>query len=179
MSTHTLDVPGSELRARGRMRSDPLAPASLTLHPGDVACVNSGSHLATLLGSCVSIVLSDPARSVGAMCHYVYASRSAGGASDMRPTARAAEAFAKMSAALRARGVEPLYCDAWVYGGGNMFPRLAADDLHVGTTNVQWALRELERLGIRIVSADVGGRVYRKVQWAVGVGDPVVQSVDV
>jgi len=97
----------------------------------------------------------------------------------MRPTARAAEAFAKMSAALRARGVEPLRCDAWVYGGGNMFPRLGADERHVGTTNVHWALRELERLGIRIVSADVGGRVYRKVQWAVGVGDPVVQSVEV
>jgi chemotaxis receptor (MCP) glutamine deamidase CheD len=60
-----------------------------------------------------------------------------------------------------------------------MFPGLAPDDLHVGKTNVQWALRELEQLGIRIVSADVGGRVYRKVQWAVGVGDPVVQSVGV
>lgn len=179
MSPHTLEVCRSAVRAPRPTHFNPLAPASLTLHPGDVACVNSGARLATLLGSCVSIVLSDPARSVGAMCHYVHAARSAGGASAIRPTARAAEAFAEMSAALRARGIEPLCCDAWVYGGGNMFPGLAPDDTHVGKTNVEWALRELDRLGIRIVSADVGGQVYRKVQWAVGVGDPVVQSVGV
>ncbi len=161
------------------MRPDPLGAESRTLHPGDVACVNSGARLATLLGSCVSIVLADPARSVGAMCHFVHASRSAGGASATRPTVRAPDALAAMSAALRARGVEPLRCDAWVYGGGNMFPGLAPDEAHVGEANARWALRELDRLGIRILDADVGGRVYRKVQWAVGAGDPVVQSVSV
>jgi len=179
MNAHAQTVRRPPVRAPGPMRAGPPASSSLTLHPGDVACVNSGARLATLLGSCVSIVLSDSARSVGAMCHYVHASRSGGGASAMRPTARAAEAFDRMSAALRARGVEPLRCDAWVYGGGNMFPGLAPDELHVGKTNAQWALRELDRLGIRIVNADVGGRVYRKVWWAVGVGDPVVQSVGV
>jgi fibro-slime domain-containing protein len=60
----------------------------------------------------------------------------------MQPTARAAEAFAKMSAALRARGVEPLRCDAWVYGGGNMFPGLFGQG-HVGADNVDWALAAL------------------------------------
>lgn len=155
------------------------ASANLVLHPGDVACVNSGTRLATLLGSCVSIALADTARSVGALCHFVHASASAGGASAMRPTARATDALAAMSAALRARGIDPLRCDAWVYGGGNMFPGLAPDEAHVGEANARWALRELDRLGIRIVTADVGGRVYRKLQWTVGVADPIVQSVSV
>jgi hypothetical protein len=57
-----------------------------------------------------------------------------------------------MSASLRARGGEPLHCDAWVYDGGNMVPRLTPDEMHVGTTHVQWD---------------------------VGVGDPVVHSVGV
>ena len=60
-----------------------------------------------------------------------------------------------------------------------MFPGLAPDAAHVGEANARWALRELDRLGIRIVTADVGGRVYRKLQWTVGVADPVVQSVSV
>jgi chemotaxis protein CheD len=179
MSPHTLEVRRSAVRMPRPMHSNPLTPASLTLHPGDVACVNSGARLATLLGSCVSIVLSDPARTVGAMCHYVHAARSVGSASAIRPTARAAKAFDEMSAALRARGIEPLCCDAWVYGGGNMFPGLAPGETHVGRTNVEWALRELDRLRIRIVNTDVGGQVYRKVRWAVGIGDPVVQSVGV
>lgn len=159
--------------------SGPVPPQSVVLHPGDVACVGSGARLATLLGSCVSIVLSDPRRSIGAMCHYVHASRFAGSASTARPTARASEALAAMSAALRARGFEPQRCDAWVFGGGNMFPGLASGDEHVGAANAQWALDALARLGVRIVAADVGGRVYRKVHWTVGDGDPVVQSVKV
>lgn len=179
MSAPALAVCRAAARPPAPMRPEALAAASRTLHPGDVACVNNGARLATLLGSCVSIVLADPARSVGAMCHFVHASGSAGGTSAMRPTARAAEALAAMSAALRARGVEPLRCDAWVYGGGNMFPGLAPDESHVGEMNARWALDELDRLGIRIMDADVGGRVYRKVQWAVGIGDPVVRSVRV
>lgn len=52
----------------------PLFPLRrLTLHPGDVACVDRGERLDTLLGSCVAILLTDPQRSVGAMCHVVHA----------------------------------------------------------------------------------------------------------
>ena len=43
------------------------------LHPGDVACGERGERFETLLGSCVAIVLTDPRRTVGAMCHIVHA----------------------------------------------------------------------------------------------------------
>jgi chemotaxis protein CheD len=179
MTAASLAVGRAEARPQVPPRCEPPAASCLTLHPGDVACVDRGTRLATLLGSCVSIVLADPRRSIGAMCHYVHASRFGGAASALRPTARAAEAFAAMCAALRARGIEPLRCDAWVYGGGNMFPGLSPAEEHVGAANAQWALDELVRLGVRIVDADVGGRVYRKIHWAVGAADPVVASVSV
>jgi chemotaxis protein CheD len=44
-----------------------------TLHPGDVACGERGDRLETLLGSCVAIILTDPRRTIGAMCHIVHA----------------------------------------------------------------------------------------------------------
>ena len=43
------------------------------LHPGDVACGERGERFETLLGSCVAIVLTDPRRTIGAMCHIVHA----------------------------------------------------------------------------------------------------------
>ena len=44
-----------------------------TLHPGDLAFATRGERLDTLLGSCVAIVLTDPRRTVGVMCHIVHA----------------------------------------------------------------------------------------------------------
>ena len=42
------------------------------LMPGDVALGYAGDQLKTLLGSCVSVILTDPRRTVGAMCHIVH-----------------------------------------------------------------------------------------------------------
>ena len=45
---------------------------ALELMPGDVALGRKGDRLKTLLGSCISVILTDPRRTVGAMCHIVH-----------------------------------------------------------------------------------------------------------
>ena len=63
--------------------SRPVPGALVTvLHPGDVACVLRGNRLETLLGSCVAILLTDPRRTLGAMCHVVHAHSRAGSLGD-------------------------------------------------------------------------------------------------
>ena len=47
-------------------------PQVFTLHPGDVAVGVRGDRLETLLAAGVAIVLTDPRRTVGAMCHVVH-----------------------------------------------------------------------------------------------------------
>ena len=42
------------------------------LMPGDVALGQAGEQLKTLLGSCVAVILTDPRRTVAAMCHIVH-----------------------------------------------------------------------------------------------------------
>ena len=49
-----------------------MTAVTITLHPGDVALGQHGDALETLLGSCVAIVITDPRRTVGAMCHIVH-----------------------------------------------------------------------------------------------------------
>ena len=76
-----------------------------TLHPGDVVCGERGDRLETLLGSCVAIILTDPRRTLGAMCHIVHASPGSGVRTGS--TAHAANALAAMYRELRQHGINP------------------------------------------------------------------------
>lgn len=144
-----------------------------TLHPGDVACVDRGDRMETLLGSCVALVLTDPRRTVGAMCHVVHAKPATRGTPNT--TAHGDTALLKMFSMLRARGIEPRLCHAWAYGGGNMFPSLvgpAAAHGNVGDANASWAEDALARHGVHVLGGELGGNVYRRLRWTVGDGEP-------
>lgn len=147
-----------------------------TLHPGDVVCVERGERLETLLGSCVAIILTDPRRTLGAMCHIVHASRAVAGVAETG--AYAEVALDTMYALLRERGIDPRQCEAYVYGGGNMFPELFAK-AHVGERNARWALDALAQDGVRVLFDDLGGRTYRRLSWTVGPDAPQVTAVPV
>lgn len=142
-----------------------------TLHPGDVVLAERGDTLETLLGSCVAIVLTDPRRSIGAMCHVVH---SGAGTS----TRSAEPALARMRQLLLARGIVPALCEAWVYGGGNMFPALVGEH-HVGADNADWALQALARERIPVLHQDLGGTGYRRLLWTIGPDEPQLRTTPV
>jgi chemotaxis protein CheD len=144
------------------------------LHPGDVVVAGRGETLETLLGSCVSVILTDPRRTVGAMCHVVHT----GSTSGARDTTHGEVALAAMQDQLRAIGIDPLRCEAYVAGGGNMFPALMRDD-HVGAQNARWALDALQRLGLPLLAQDLCGNRYRRLRWTVGPETPEIRNVDV
>jgi len=153
------------------------AAAAITLHPGDVACVDRGERLETLLGSCVAIVLTDPRRTVGAMCHIVHC-RPALDEGACKSGAYADTALRSMYTLLRARGINPALCEAYVFGGGNMFPGLITNT-HVGDSNARWALDALAADGVRVLFHDLGGSSYRRLAWTVGPTAPEVTAVAV
>lgn len=147
-----------------------------TLMPGDVVCGDLGETMETLLGSCVAIVLTDRRRTVGAMCHIVHcnpASESSG-----NPGAHAGQAVDMLYGLLRARGFAPELCDAYVFGGGNMFPSLVAGP-HIGEKNGECVLERLREDGVRVVHQDLGGAAYRRLSWTVGPQAPVADAVEV
>lgn len=151
-----------------------MVARSVTLHPGDVALGVRGDRLETLLGSCVAIVLTDPRRTVGAMCHFVYARPST--QATPLTTAQADRALASMAQLLQRRGLSVPMCEAYVVGGGNMFPGIASG-VCVGDDNAQWAFRALAAQGVRVISADVGGYMYRRLRWTVGPQAPEIDAV--
>lgn len=147
-----------------------------TLHPGDVACAERGEQLETLLGSCVAVILTDPRRTVGAMCHIVHSNEPSG--RGCCSSAHGPEALAAMERLLISRSIQPQLCEAYVFGGGNMFPDLYRDT-HVGDANADWVLRALAERGVRVLRDDLGGRFYRQVRWTVGGDEPRVRCVPV
>lgn len=170
-------------RSMARAAANQLKPASThaapvvhVLHPGDVALGGRGDRLETLLGSCVSILLTDPRRTVGVGCHIVHP----GPPPAQRPhdTAYAQVAWAAMTGLLRARGISPQLCEAYVYGGGHMFPsQWTTDD--VGAGNCAHALRLLQSHGMAVLHQDLGGHWYRRLSWTVGPNPPTVTPVAV
>lgn len=147
-----------------------------TLHPGDVVCADRGDRLETLLGSCVSIVMTDPRRTLGVMCHIVHSQPA--GAGRESSGAHAGVALRLMYAKLRARGINPSLCEAWIFGGGNMFPQQFTQR-HVGVANAEWALQALQRDGVRLLGHDLGGAAYRRLKWTVGPDAPRVEAVPI
>jgi len=146
---------------------------ALVLHPGDVALVFAGDRVETLLGSCIAVILTDPRRTVAVVCHIVHSMDP--------PTAKARDArFAgpAMEVAcslLRSVGIVPALCEAYLYGGGNMFPDQFSAR-HVGAENIRWAEDFLARLAVPVCAGCVGGESYRKIVWTVGADEPAVTS---
>ena len=116
-------------------------------------------------------MLTDPRRTVGAMCHIMHTGQRGRGKAQTGVYGEVA--FELMFELLRARGINPLQCDAYVYGGGNMFPsRISA--CAVGERNALWVLDHLAHWGISVVSHDLCGSAYRRLSWTVGTAAPHV-----
>lgn len=144
------------------------------LMPGDVAVADADEYLKTLLGSCVSVILTDPRRTVAAMSHIVHVGRP--NAANANDTSYGSVAMRDMYAHLRAKGVNPVMCHAYVYGGGNMFPQFFSAK-HVGASNIDWVLNFLREQEIFVADQSLGGTGYRKVSWTVGVVGPLVETI--
>lgn len=150
----------------------PEAAREHVLHPGDVVCATRGDRFETLLGSCVAVVLTDPRRTVGAMCHIVHA-----GGAPQDHTSWGAPALARMVQLLQARAICDRLCHAFVFGGGNMFPG-RYDGGHVGEANARWVLQALHARGIAVHLQDLGGPRYRRVRWTIGPELPQVSAMN-
>jgi chemotaxis protein CheD len=144
------------------------------LMPGDVALAEKGEQLKTLLGSCVSVILTDPRRTVAAMSHIVHV--GVPGSAQQANTAFGSVAMQHMFGMLRAKGINPAMCEAYVFGGGNMFPHIF-NAKNVGASNAAWVMDFLHAQGIAVVDQAVGGNGYRKISWVVGAQEPLVETV--
>ena len=140
------------------------------LLPGEFHVGTAEYRVRTLLGSCVSITLWSKAHRVGAMSHFLLATRARrhSGGLDGR---YGEDALAMMLAGLAAMGIAPHECEAKIFGGASMFPTLARSSGGVGRANGDLARRLLEDKNITVKSECLYGSGHRSVIFDVGTGD--------
>ncbi len=139
------------------------------LQPGDFYWGDSETRIRTLLGSCVSITLWHPILKQGGMCHFLLPSRpQSGGGGASRYLDGVLELFADQ-AAKSGRNLKEFEWKA--FGGGNMFREQVDNVEVVGEKNIRALEKSLESNGVRLISSDLGGAFYRRVQFNLWSGE--------
>jgi chemotaxis protein CheD len=158
---------------RGRERG----PVEVMLNPGDHFVGDKRHCIRTLLGSCVSITLWHRGRRIGAMSHFLLASRAPHqtGGLDGR---YGDEALRVMTEKLQRMHVAAEECEAKIFGGGNMFPEQPMKSQNVGLRNGE-AAREMLRLrGIEVVSESLFGVGHRQIIFDVATGNVWARQIN-
>ncbi len=155
----------------------PATPSiDVFLRPGECFVGDAAYRIRTVLGSCVSVTLWSPRQRIGAMSHFMLATRG-GPPRSARPEAAVLdarygdEALSLMLDQLAAEGVSAAECQAKVFGGGDMFPgSRTRTACAVGRRNGEAARALLEALGIELTSASLFGLGHRQVVFDVSSG---------
>lgn len=141
------------------------------LQPGEYFVGDTDYRIRTLLGSCVSITLWHPHLRIGAMSHFLLASRPARPGFELDGR-YGVEALCLMLRELDRAGVAPAECQGKIFGGGDMFPgQVRSTGLNVGTRNGESARGLLVAHGIPIVSESLFGIGHRQIVFDIGSGN--------
>lgn len=143
----------------------------------DLAVAGGRTRLVTVgLGSCVAIVLHDPATGIGGLAHVLLPSPAMSRESDnpAKFPSTAVPVLLNDMARLGASG----RVTARLVGGACMFRSLlAVGGVNVGERNVAASREALDAAGIAIVAEDIGGEYGRSVYLDVATGLLRVRSM--
>lgn len=116
--------------------------------------------LSTVLGSCVSICLFDPAIAAGGMNHFLLAEPGEGHEPDpIKQQLYGAFAMEQLINEMLKLGASRSTMRAHIYGGANIHHAMA----RIGSANARFARRFLEEDGIAISLEDTGDSVARRL----------------
>ncbi|PLX95133.1 MAG: chemotaxis protein CheD [Desulfuromonas sp.] len=139
--------------------SEPTAPKSRYLYPGELYVTREARLISTVLGSCISVCLWDPQSGIGGMNHYLLPLWNGEGL----PTPKYGNvAIPRLIDKVIDLGATRSKLQAKVFGGASMWHN-PDGLLAVGERNIKLAEHMLEEARISIVSSDMGGNLGRKI----------------
>ena len=140
---------------------------SYFLKPGNLFVCWEPYKLATVLGSCVAVCISDPITKVAGMS--VFAFPKAKG--DLNSTYFASSSIPKLLEMMYNLGARKQCMQAHVLGGAYSKKYLSKD---FGKKNVEIALKYLKKNKISVVNNDTGGTFGRKIVFDTNCGEIIV-----
>jgi chemotaxis protein CheD len=149
----TREGPGAALDAPA-----PAERETIYLHAGELVVTTRPSALTTVLGSCVSVCLWDPASGVGGMNHYQLALHV-----DRERSRRfGSVAIPELIESVILAGARQATLQAKVFGGAAQFGA-STRGKSLGTANAELAVQLLAEARIPVLGGDVGGQRGRKL----------------
>ena len=137
--------------------------------PGELFATNDGTPITTVLGSCVSVCLYDPASGIGGMNHFMLPKLVQPGTPDNCSGACLSKgsccarygncAIRQLLQELERLGADSSRLQAKLFGAAEMMGAA----MQVGEKNAEFAVEHLKRLRIPISASDLGGSYPRKV----------------
>lgn len=143
----------------------------IILHPGDYGVSDQSVTMSTLLGSCVAVCLYDPVKRVMGMNHFLLASRKQSIKGSLLASDAGRYGIHAMELLINGvlnKGGRRANLRAKAFGGGNVLGRVCKDTpdfMCIGSINVRFVREFLERDGIPLVAADLGGVVGRQIHF--------------
>jgi chemotaxis protein CheD len=144
-------------------------PERVFLKPGEYCFCVRPSVVSTVLGSCVSVTMFAPGRRIGAICHAVLPEERGGG----EPFRYVDSSILAMIRKFERHGIPRAALEVKLFGGSDVLsPRCGRTlGITVGKQNMETALRVVEKEGLRLVTADLGGTRGRKIEFHTHTGE--------
>jgi chemotaxis protein CheD len=146
-----------------------IAYSKAFLSLGELIIVDKPTHIWTILGSCVSVILHNPRKKVSALCHAQLSENKVLGSIDGRYIDKVVNGDFRYVACsinymldqLYTMGINKSEIYASIYGGANI---IAEFSHKIGSDNSAAAINVLEKNGIRILRKDIGGTQSRTIR---------------
>ena len=154
-----------------------MSNPDIIISVADLKTGKAGDVLVTYgLGSCVAIVLYDPAKKLGGFAHVMLPSRSLARRDDV-PGKTPQSAVPALLEQLVALGANPRRITGRLVGGASLFASLSPPgSIQMGERNVVASREVLNQHGIPLVGELVGGERGRSVWFHIENGAVVVRS---
>ena len=139
----------------------------LYVEPGQLLVCTEPRRLRTILGSCVSVCLHDPALRHGGMNHFMLPTSPV---ADVISTRYGDEAMQGLLERLERLGSQRRDLCASVYGGARVLFAMS-EFMHLGKRNVEFALEWLAQHNIPVVASGVLGQKARRLDFDIATGE--------
>jgi chemotaxis protein CheD len=152
----------------GRFFDSASGSWTVKVFPGEYyVTAKADETLVTVLGSCVSACIRDPATGVGGMNHFMLPQGQSGSwGNDPKSTRFGNFAMEKLINELLKAGCSRERMEIKVFGGGNVIDSSS----RVGSQNASFVLRYLEAEGLRCNAQDLGGQYPRRIHYSPATG---------
>jgi len=145
------------------------------LKPGEMHFAENPTSVATVLGSCLSVVMFNRRLAIGAICHGLLPScrRKVKCDKSCAEGLRFVDcSINRMLERFNKKGVSINEIDVKIFGGADMFGESDSNRGNgVGSQNIEIALKMIKELSLKLISSDTGGVRGRKLYFYTHTGD--------